>query len=88
MAETRVLKVELEQPLSDRLELASRDMRRSKSALAAEAIEAYLDLNEWQVAGIKRAMGSLDRGEAIAHESVKAWVESWGTEDELPKPEK
>jgi predicted transcriptional regulator len=88
MANTTVLNVELEQPLSDRLELASRDMRRSKSALAAEAIEAYLDLNEWQVAGIRQAMASLDSGEAIAHESVKAWVESWGTENELPKPQK
>jgi RHH-type rel operon transcriptional repressor/antitoxin RelB len=88
MADTTVLKVELHQPLNDRLELISRDMRRSKSDLAAEAIEAYVDLNEWQVAGIKQAMASLDRGEAIAHESVRAWVESWGTETELPKPKK
>ena len=27
------------------------------------AINEYLDLNEWQVAGIQKAVASLDRGE-------------------------
>ena len=29
---------------------------RSRSFLAAEAINEYLDINEWQVAGIKAAI--------------------------------
>jgi hypothetical protein len=33
--------------------------------LAAEAINEYLEINEWQVAGIKRAIASLDRSEEI-----------------------
>jgi len=50
---------------------------RSRSFLAAEAINEYLDLNEWQVAGIQKAVASLDRGEGIPHERVKDWVGSW-----------
>jgi hypothetical protein len=40
----------------------AKDTGRSRCFLAAEAINDYLDVNEWQVAGIKRAIASLDRG--------------------------
>ncbi len=37
---------------------------RSRAFLAAEAISAYLDTNEWQVAGITKALASLDEAKA------------------------
>jgi RHH-type transcriptional regulator, rel operon repressor / antitoxin RelB len=69
-----------------RLERLAKDTGRSRSFLAAEAINDYLDVNEWQVAGIKRAVASLDRGDGIPHERVKDWVESWGSSKERPIP--
>jgi RHH-type rel operon transcriptional repressor/antitoxin RelB len=69
-----------------RLERLAKRTGRTRSFLAAEAINEYLDVNEWQVAGIKRAIESLDRGEVIPHKDVKAWVESWGTSSERPIP--
>lgn len=69
-----------------RLEKLAKSTGRSRSFLAAEAINEYLDLNEWQVAGIKNAMTSLDRGEGILHERVKEWVNSWGSRKERPAP--
>ena len=69
-----------------RLERLAKNTGRSRSFLAAEAINEYLDVNEWQVAGIKQAIASLDRGEAIAHEQVKDWVTSWGSGRERPIP--
>ena len=63
-----------------RLEKLAKSAGRSRSFLAAEAIEAYLDVNEWQVAGIKKAMASLDRGEGIPHREVKDLVSSWTDE--------
>jgi RHH-type transcriptional regulator, rel operon repressor / antitoxin RelB len=69
-----------------RLEKLAKSTGRSRSFLAAEAINEYLDVNEWQVAGIKRAIASLDRGEGIPHERVKEWVSSWGSGKELPPP--
>jgi RHH-type transcriptional regulator, rel operon repressor / antitoxin RelB len=70
-----------------RLERLAKNTGRSRSFLAAEAINEYLDLNEWQVAGIKQAIASLDRGEAIPHEEVKDWITSWGSdrEQQIPK---
>jgi predicted transcriptional regulator len=56
-----------------RLEKLAKSTGRSRSFLAAEAINEYLDLNEWQVAGIQKAVASLDRGEGIPRERVKEW---------------
>ena len=43
-----------------RLEKLAKNTGRSRSFLAAEAIENYVNINEWQVAGIKQAIASLD----------------------------
>jgi predicted transcriptional regulator len=48
----------------------------------------YLDVNEWQVAGIKNAIASLDQGKGISHDKVKKWVASWGSAKELPVPQR
>jgi RHH-type rel operon transcriptional repressor/antitoxin RelB len=71
-----------------RLEKLAKSTGRSRSFLAAEAINEYLDVNEWQVAGIKRAITSFDRGEGVAHDRVKDWVESWGSRKEQPIPKR
>jgi RHH-type rel operon transcriptional repressor/antitoxin RelB len=62
-----------------RLERLAKYTGRSRSFLAAEAINEYLDVHEWQVAGIKQAIASLDRGEGVPHEQVKDWIASWGS---------
>jgi RHH-type rel operon transcriptional repressor/antitoxin RelB len=59
---------------------------RTRSFLAAEAILAYLDTNEWQVAGIQKALSSLDRGKGIPHARVSEWIASWETRKERPAP--
>jgi predicted transcriptional regulator len=71
-----------------RLERLAKSTGRSRSFLAAEAINEYLETNEWQVSGIKRAIASLDRGEGVAHDSVKDWVASWGSANEKPAPKR
>jgi predicted transcriptional regulator len=39
-----------------RLEKLAKETRRSESRLAAEAIRSYVDVNEWQIAGIKEGL--------------------------------
>jgi RHH-type transcriptional regulator, rel operon repressor / antitoxin RelB len=80
--------VRVETGVKKRLERLAKSTGRSRSFLAAEAINEYLEINEWQVAGIKRAIASLDRGEGIPHDHVKDWVASWGTANEKPAPKK
>lgn len=80
--------VRVEKVAKKRLEKLAKNTGRSRSFLAAEAIGEYLDVNEWQVAGIKRAIASLDRGEGVPHARVKEWVASWGRADERPLPKR
>jgi RHH-type rel operon transcriptional repressor/antitoxin RelB len=78
--------VRVDTDVKKRLERLAKSTGRSRSFLAAEAISEYLEFNEWQVAGIRRAIASLDRGEGIAHDQVKDWVASWGSANEKPAP--
>jgi len=80
--------VRVDDSVKERLEKLAERTGRSRSFLAAEAISEYLDINEWQVAGINQAIASLDRGEGIAHERVKQWVGSWNTRHERPAPKR
>jgi RHH-type transcriptional regulator, rel operon repressor / antitoxin RelB len=83
---TFTLRVEID--VKKRLQKLAKSTGRSRSFLAAEALNAYLDVNEWQVAGIRKGMGTLDRGESVPHEQVKAWVNSWGSKRERPAPKR
>jgi predicted transcriptional regulator len=69
-----------------RLERLAKNTGRSRSFLAAEAINEYLDVNEWQVAGIKAAIETVDREGTISHAEVEAWASSLGNGSELPIP--
>jgi len=80
--------VRVEPAVKKRLEKLARSTGRSRSFLTAQALNEYLDLNEWQVAGIKRAIASLDRGEGVSHKAVKDWVGSWGRNRERPVPKR
>jgi RHH-type rel operon transcriptional repressor/antitoxin RelB len=80
--------VRVEPLVKKRLEKLAKSTGRSRSFLAAEALNEYLDVNEWQVAGVKRAIASLDRGEGVSHEDVRDWVGSWGRKRQRPAPKR
>lgn len=86
MTESTTLTIRVDRSVKDRLEAIARQMNRSKSYLAGEAIQEFIAVQEWQIAGIEAALRSLDEGKAVPHDKVAAWVNSWGSADELPKP--
>jgi RHH-type rel operon transcriptional repressor/antitoxin RelB len=59
---TDTVSVRLARSTKARLQQLAKSTGRSRAFLAVAAIEEYLDINEWQVAGILGAMASLDRG--------------------------
>ena len=87
MARSTTVTVRLEPEVSEKLAALARDTKRSKASLANEAIASYVDLNAWQVTHITNAVEE-DRSDAagVPHEEVAAWMESWGTDHELPRP--
>ena len=73
---TDTFSVRLDREAKARLQKLAKTTGRSRSFLAAEAIVTYLDINEWQVAGITKALTSLDRGKEVAHKHVGDSVSS------------
>lgn len=87
-AKSAMMTVRLTPEVSEKLEALARDTKRSKSYLASEAIETFVDLNAWQVAHIKAALAEDEEGgPGVPHKMVMEWLESWGTHHELPRPE-
>jgi RHH-type transcriptional regulator, rel operon repressor / antitoxin RelB len=85
---SKTFTVRVEPDVKKRLERLAKSTGRTRSFLAAEAFNEYLDTNEWQVAGVKRAIASLDRGEGVSHQEVKEWVNSWDRKPERPVPKR
>ena len=73
---------------AERLEKLARSTDRDAVALAEAALERFLEVEEWQMRAIDEAIAEADAGGPfIAHEDMVRWLESWGTENELPPPE-
>jgi RHH-type rel operon transcriptional repressor/antitoxin RelB len=83
---TDTVSVRLARSTKERLQQLAKNTGRSRAFLAAEAIEEYLDINEWQVAGVLGAIASLDRGKGIPHQRIREWVTSWETRKEHRSP--
>ena len=84
MSETLSIRIDAE--TKKRLETLSKRSKRSKSFLAAQAVAAYVESEEWQVGEIQKAITELDAGQGVSHEKVSAWLKSWGTPGESKAP--
>ena len=60
-----------------RLEKLAKETERTESRLAAEAIRSYVDVNEWQIAGIKQALKEADAGNFATEPKIKATLRKW-----------
>jgi RHH-type rel operon transcriptional repressor/antitoxin RelB len=83
------LTIRLDEQTKERLDRLAESVARSKSYLVTRALQDYLELNEWQVKAIKKALSKADSPDAklAAHEDVSAWLETWGTENEKEPPQ-
>ena len=61
-------------------------MGRVVAPQAHSTKDAKVAQDEERLAGIREAMAQVRAGETIPAEDVEAWVESWDTPNELPKP--
>jgi RHH-type rel operon transcriptional repressor/antitoxin RelB len=70
-----LISVRVPTAIADRLENLAKTVDRSKSYLAAEAIEEYLDIHEWQVQAIQAGLREIEQGRIVDFAEVK---EQWG----------
>jgi RHH-type transcriptional regulator, rel operon repressor / antitoxin RelB len=84
MTETLSIRIDVE--TKKRLDALSKRSKRSKSFLAAEAIAAYIESEEWQLGEIQAGIAELDSGQEVSHEKVTKWLKSWGKTGETKAP--
>jgi len=69
--------IRLEEATKDKLEKLADATHRSRSFLAAEAIKAYVESNEWQIGEIHEAIKEADAGDFATEAEVLAVVDKW-----------
>jgi predicted transcriptional regulator len=69
--DTTVITTRIDAVLRAKLEALARSTKRSKSFLAAEAIAAYVELNEWQIGEITAGIEELDSGQALSEKQAE-----------------
>jgi RHH-type transcriptional regulator, rel operon repressor / antitoxin RelB len=77
MAESSVLTLRLDSKLKKQLDRLSKAMDRSRSFVAAQAIQEFVTLNEWQIGEIKKALVEADKGDIASDEEVQQTVKRW-----------
>ena len=77
MADTTTITVRLTNEVKEKLDELARGTRRSRSFLAAEAINDYVTLNGWQVAEIEAAIGEADAGDFADDSQVAGTFSKW-----------
>ena len=76
----------IEKELKKRLDLEAQAEDRSASYLASKAIKMMLELREEKKQAVQAAILEADKGHFVSQKAVHDWMDSWETENELPKP--
>jgi RHH-type rel operon transcriptional repressor/antitoxin RelB len=83
---TTLFSFRVKNELKEKLDSLSEATQRSKSFLATEALERYVELESWQIAHIKEGMRQAEEGLVLPGADVDEWLASWGSADEMPPP--
>jgi predicted transcriptional regulator len=87
MSDTVTLSFRVPASKAKALEKLAAAQDRPKSYLLEKALDGYLDEEARFYAKVASAIAEADAGAPlIEHERVMRWLESWGTEHELPRP--
>jgi predicted transcriptional regulator len=78
MATSNTMTIRLNSAIKKKLDRLARATGRTKSYLAAEAIETYVENEAWQIAAIKEGIKAADEGRFASDEEVRAAFAKWG----------
>ena len=69
--------IRLHNDVKDRLDVLAEATQRSKSFLAAEAIRALVETNEWQIGDMQAALKEADAADFASDKDVAALAKTW-----------
>lgn len=70
-----------------KLEAEANFQQSSAEDVAELAIKRYLEIREHEREVLRERIAEADRGIFISEEAMTRWIDSWGTDNELPPPE-
>jgi RHH-type transcriptional regulator, rel operon repressor / antitoxin RelB len=77
MPESSVLTLRMDAKLKNRLDRLSKAMNRSRSFVAAQAIQEFVAVNEWQINEIKKGIAEADAGDFASDKEVQHVLQRW-----------
>ena len=87
-----MLGVRLDAQLEKRLAALAKKTKRSKSYLAKEALERYIEQEETREYERRETLARWEHyqetGETLSNEAVETWLDTWGSDQEKPCPVK
>ena len=77
MAQTTTMTLRLESELKDRLSKLANATHRSRSYLAGQAIQDFIELHEWQIEELQEAIKEADAGEFASTKEIADVFDKW-----------
>ena len=77
MSESSVFTLRLDAKLKNQLDRLSKAMNRSRSFVAAKAIQEFVTVNEWQIDEIKKGIAEADAGDFASDKEVQQVLKRW-----------
>jgi RHH-type transcriptional regulator, rel operon repressor / antitoxin RelB len=74
MPESAVLTLRLDAKLKSKLDRLSKSMQRSRSFVAAQAIQEFVSANEWQINEIKKGLAEADAGDFASDKEMRQTI--------------
>lgn len=87
MATSVTFSVRLPDDLRQEVDQFAKVTRRSRAFVVKEAVAAYMADQRAYLEAIEEGEREADEGVFVSGEAVIRWLQSWGTENELPPPE-
>jgi predicted transcriptional regulator len=81
MMKTETVSARLSPETAKKFNLLAKAINRSKSYLAAEAIEAYLNDQHWQIDAILKGIKEADEGKFVTDSRLRNVLSKWGVDE-------
>jgi RHH-type rel operon transcriptional repressor/antitoxin RelB len=81
MMKTASVSARLTPDTAKKIALLAKALNRSKSYLAAEAIEAYVNDQQWQIEAIVEGIKEADEGKFATERQMKKDLAKWGMDE-------
>ncbi|MCP4137808.1 MAG: ribbon-helix-helix protein, CopG family [bacterium] len=75
---TSTISTRINSEIAEKLDKIARATNRSRSFVAAEAIQQYVEDQSWQIEAIKEGIREADNGNFASDDDVKKVFSKWG----------